>query len=89
MVHRQNATALSSEPTTPSRRRSSAASSPEKPPGPLSITISPEERDVVKVNNYSVSELKNACDDALKRVCDGFSLYLTNMLTSRKIIVFI
>ncbi|KAG1747333.1 microsomal signal peptidase 25 kDa subunit-domain-containing protein [Suillus lakei] len=36
-------------------------------PGPLSITISPEEREVIKVNNYSASELKNACDDALKR----------------------
>ena len=25
-------------------------------------------RDVVKVNNANLSELKNACDDALKRV---------------------
>jgi hypothetical protein len=34
----------------------------------LSISIPPEERDVIKVNNYSATELKNACDDALKRV---------------------
>ncbi|OAX36624.1 hypothetical protein K503DRAFT_772329 [Rhizopogon vinicolor AM-OR11-026] len=66
MQHRKNVKELS-PPSTPARRPSSAASSPEKPPGPLSITISPEERDVVKVNNFSVSELKNACDDALKR----------------------
>ncbi|PFH48135.1 hypothetical protein AMATHDRAFT_150543 [Amanita thiersii Skay4041] len=39
----------------------------ERPVGPLSIVVSPEEREPVKVNNASLSELKNACDDALKR----------------------
>lgn len=42
--------------------------SPDKPPGPLSVVISPEERFPVKVNNASVTELKIACDDAVKRV---------------------
>lgn len=27
------------------------------------------DRDVIKVNNANLTELKNACDDALKRVC--------------------
>lgn len=40
----------------------------ERPAGPLSIVVSPEERDVVKVNNFNSTELKNACDDALRRV---------------------
>lgn len=53
-------------PVTSSRRGSSA--SPEKPPGPLSIPVSAEERDTVKINNANATELKNACDDALKRV---------------------
>lgn len=39
-----------------------------QPPGPLSIVITDDDREEVKVNNASVSELKNACDDALKRV---------------------
>lgn len=47
---------------------SSSASSPERPAGPLSISIAPEDRDVVKVNNANLTELKHACDDALKRV---------------------
>ncbi|KAG1722387.1 hypothetical protein EDB19DRAFT_1645795 [Suillus lakei] len=63
MAPRKNAKGLSPAPSTPACRPSSAAS-PEKPPGPLSITISPEEREVIKVNNYSASELKNACDNA-------------------------
>ncbi|KAG3230035.1 hypothetical protein P692DRAFT_20718221 [Suillus brevipes Sb2] len=67
MAPRKNAKGLSPAPSTPARRPSLVASSPEKPPGPLSTTISPEEREIIKVNNYSVSELKNACDDALKR----------------------
>ena len=43
-------------------------SSPDRPTGPLSVVISPEDREVVKVNNASLTELKNACDDAVKRV---------------------
>lgn len=52
-----------------SRRASSA--SLEKPLGPLSIAAAPSDRETVKVNNANASELKNACDDALKRV--GYS----------------
>ncbi|KAG1775207.1 hypothetical protein EV702DRAFT_1047072 [Suillus placidus] len=44
------------------------AHSPEKPPSSLSITIYPEEREDIKVNNYSAPELKNACHDALKQL---------------------
>ena len=40
----------------------------ERPAGPLSIVVPPEQRDVIKVNNYNSTELKNACDDALRRV---------------------
>ncbi|KAF8888541.1 microsomal signal peptidase 25 kDa subunit-domain-containing protein [Infundibulicybe gibba] len=39
----------------------------EKPTSPLSIIVSPADRDIVKVNNASLTELKNACDDAVKR----------------------
>jgi hypothetical protein len=41
---------------------------PDRPTGPLSIPVSMEARDEVKVNNANVTELKNACDDAVKRV---------------------
>ncbi|KAJ7610257.1 microsomal signal peptidase 25 kDa subunit-domain-containing protein [Mycena polygramma] len=41
--------------------------SPDRPPGPLSLAPLSGTRDVVKVNNFSVTELKNACDDAVKR----------------------
>ncbi|KAJ7134258.1 microsomal signal peptidase 25 kDa subunit-domain-containing protein [Mycena epipterygia] len=41
--------------------------SPDRPPGPLSLAPLPGTRDVVKVNNFSATELKNACDDAVKR----------------------
>jgi hypothetical protein len=53
------------------RSSSPALSSPgsdERPVGPLSVVVPPEEREAVKVNNTSLTELKNACDDALKRV---------------------
>ncbi|KAF8645532.1 hypothetical protein AX16_007757 [Volvariella volvacea WC 439] len=52
---------------TISPTRSSAPGSPERPKGPLSIIVPPEERETVKINNANVTELKNACDDALKR----------------------
>lgn len=48
-------------------RNRSQSSEPPVTLGPLSVVIPDEERDEVKVNNASVSELKNACDDALKR----------------------
>lgn len=51
-------------------------SSPEhspRPLGPLSVLADKEklkqrEEDVTKINNMNASDLKNACDDALKRV---------------------
>jgi len=53
----------------PQRRVSPASSStpgsPERPKGPLSIII--DTREPIKVNNANLTELKNACDDALKR----------------------
>jgi hypothetical protein len=55
-----------SAPVSGSRRGSSA--SLENPLGPLSIPVSAEERDAIKVNNVNAADLKNACDDALKRV---------------------
>ena len=51
--------------TTPSRRTSSPES--ERPVGPLSV-VSSQDRDVIKVNTASATDLKNACDDAVKRV---------------------
>lgn len=47
---------------------SPVGASDERPVGPLSVVVPPEERDKVKVNNASLTELKNACDDSLKRV---------------------
>jgi len=40
---------------------------PDRPTGPLAVPVPAGERDVVKVNNANLTELKNACDDALKR----------------------
>jgi hypothetical protein len=54
--------------SSPSRRSPSAPASPDKPTGPLSLPIPPDERDIVKVNNANITELKIACDDALRRV---------------------
>ncbi|KAJ7598913.1 microsomal signal peptidase 25 kDa subunit-domain-containing protein [Mycena floridula] len=46
---------------------SSSLPADDIPTGPLSIVISPESRYPVKVNNANLTELKNACDDAVKR----------------------
>lgn len=51
---------------------SSSEPSP-RPLGPLSILADKEKlkerkEDVTKINNMNASDLKNACDDALKRV---------------------
>lgn len=35
----------------------------------LAASAAMTERDAIKVNKWSVPELKNACDDALRRVC--------------------
>lgn len=53
-----------------------SSSSPElstRPLGPLSVLADKEklkkrEEDVTKINNMNAFDLKNACDDALKRV---------------------
>ncbi|KAH0826568.1 hypothetical protein J3R83DRAFT_4924 [Lanmaoa asiatica] len=69
MPQKKSAKELTPEPSAPvtSTRRGSSAS-PEKPPGPLSIPVSAEERDAIKVNTANSTDLKNACDDALKRI---------------------
>ncbi|KAF8814993.1 hypothetical protein BYT27DRAFT_7201944 [Phlegmacium glaucopus] len=53
---------------SPSGTRSKPPSSPEseRPVGPLSV-VSSQRRDTVKVNTANATELKNACDDAVKR----------------------
>jgi len=50
-----------------SRTRSPPSPESERPAGPLSITVPSIDRDLVKVNNANATELKNACDDAVKR----------------------
>lgn len=69
-------------PSKPSSRNGSGLGSANKnknenendtdqktPIGPLGVTPLPAHaREVVKVNNASVGDLKNACDDAVKRV---------------------
>ncbi|TFK21128.1 hypothetical protein FA15DRAFT_672837 [Coprinopsis marcescibilis] len=47
--------------------RSPSPEASDRPLGPLSVTIPISEREEVKVNNANLSELKNACDDAVKR----------------------
>lgn len=56
----------SSSSTNGDENRSPSPSS-DRPLGPLSVTIPKSEREEVKVNNANVTELKNACDDAIKR----------------------
>jgi hypothetical protein len=55
----------------------------EVPTSPLDVTIADSDREQVKVNNVNLTELKNACDDALKRVCAPTlpcnPLYLINL----------
>jgi len=53
---------------SPSRTRSPLSPESERPVGPLSVVVSSADRDTVKVNNANATELKNACDDAVKRV---------------------
>ncbi|KAJ7037788.1 microsomal signal peptidase 25 kDa subunit-domain-containing protein [Mycena alexandri] len=54
------------EPTSSSSSLTSPPS-PDRPPGPLSLAPLPGTRELVKVNNLNLTELKNACDDAVKR----------------------
>jgi signal peptidase complex subunit 2 len=71
----------SNNDSAPSRSQSSDSLHPP-PPGPLSIIITDEEREVIKINNANVSELKNACDDALKRV-SALSLFFNVYFITR------
>jgi len=67
-------------PIARSRTRSPTSPESERPTGPLSIAISSIDRDAVKVNNASVTELKNACDDAVKRFLSRPELFKQNHL---------
>ena len=62
-------TRRTSSPNGDIRNSKPPSSSPEseRPMGPLSV-VSSQHRDVIKVNTASVTELKNACDDTVKRV---------------------
>jgi len=62
-----DSSATSTPSPSASRTRSPPSPESERPVGPLSITLSSADRDVVKVNNTNATELKNACDDAVKR----------------------
>ncbi|KAF8547035.1 hypothetical protein OG21DRAFT_1501738 [Imleria badia] len=76
MPQKKSAKELTPEPSAPvSSSRRSSFTSPEKPPGPLSIPVSAEERDTIKVNNANATDLKNACDDALKRYLSRPNLF--------------
>jgi len=64
---------------SPNGIRSKPPSSPEseRPVGPLSVASS-QSRDVVKVNSANTIELKNACDDAVKRYLSRPELFNQN-----------
>jgi len=66
-ANRASSPASNKDDSAPPSRSQSTDSLHPPPPGPLSIIITDEDRDIIKVNNANVSELKNACDDALKR----------------------
>jgi signal peptidase complex subunit 2 len=67
-------------PASPPPRSSVSPSSVDKPKSPLQIVVSTEDRDEVKVNNASLGELKNACDDALKRYLSRPELFNQNYM---------
>lgn len=59
------------EPAVDSDSHSEATPTPQ-PRSIFPITPTPsKDRDIVKVNNASLTELKNALDDAIKRVRDN------------------
>ncbi|KIY67881.1 hypothetical protein CYLTODRAFT_352399 [Cylindrobasidium torrendii FP15055 ss-10] len=64
--------------SSPSPSRSPVAE--ELPIGPLSIVVPEAEREQVKVNTASLSELKNACDDAIKRYLSRPELFKQNYI---------
>ncbi|KAF9567142.1 hypothetical protein CPC08DRAFT_733242 [Agrocybe pediades] len=65
-------------PSGRSRTRSPISPESERPVGPLSVVVSSIDRDIVKVNNASSTELKNACDDAVKRFLSRPELFKQN-----------
>ena len=65
-VQRQSETEGSTITRAPTRRTPSPSES-ERPLGPLSV-VSSQGRDIIKVNTANATDLKNACDDAVKRV---------------------
>jgi hypothetical protein len=67
---------------SPSRTRSPLSPESERPVGPLSVAVSSADRDIVKVNNANATELKNACDDAVKRV-SIFSFFIVAVYSLR------
>lgn len=69
---------------SPSRTRSPPSPESERPAGPLSITTAAD-RDVVKVNNANTTELKNACDDAVKRVSTPLTPNITPLWGSAQV----
>ncbi|KAJ7644404.1 microsomal signal peptidase 25 kDa subunit-domain-containing protein [Roridomyces roridus] len=52
---------------SPEDSASASPPSPDRPLGPLSLPPLPPTHDIVKVNTMNAVELKNACNDALKR----------------------
>ncbi|RDB28031.1 putative signal peptidase complex subunit 2 [Hypsizygus marmoreus] len=67
MARSKKAASNSSDPQTSSTSPPEPTSSSPEPAGPLSFKTNDDDRDVVKVNNANPTELKHACDDALKR----------------------
>ncbi|KAF5329953.1 hypothetical protein D9611_010487 [Ephemerocybe angulata] len=72
MARTKQAAAGSSNANSSSVNGSQKARSPspdpsDRPLGPLAVTVPAYDREVVKVNNANLTELKNACDDAVKR----------------------
>jgi len=66
---------------SPSGTRSKPPPSPEseRPVGPLYV-VSSQRRDIIKVNIANATDLKNACDDAVKRYLSRPELFKQNHL---------
>ncbi|KAF9528419.1 microsomal signal peptidase 25 kDa subunit-domain-containing protein [Crepidotus variabilis] len=69
MARPRNTQQINGTQSSLAKGRATRTPSPEteRPTGPLSIVVPISERDTVKVNHYNSTELKNACDDAVKR----------------------
>ncbi|KAG2008221.1 hypothetical protein CC2G_013675 [Coprinopsis cinerea AmutBmut pab1-1] len=66
-VRSDDTSKATSSSTSTKHRSQSPESSSDRPLGPLAVSIPASEREQVKVNNANLTELKNACDDAVKR----------------------